>query len=151
MLSLSELSRDVHSMACGREAFERAGRQAKADKVLHHGYQRYYPDFLSEYDIGSPILEICFGSGESLREALGNSLLGGCSEYERWLFVCDLPLRPSSNDFWAHVQSLWAGFDAESICSGTPTPCSDCLEQLPPGHEQIRQGCQHIDLAAVLG
>ena len=42
-------------------------------------------------------------------------------------------------------------FDAESICSGTPTPCSDWCEQLPPGHEQIRQGCQHIDLAAVLG
>ena len=80
MLSLDELSRDVHAMACGREAFERAGRQAKADKILHHGYQRYSPDFLPEYDIGSAILEIGFGSGESVREALGNSVLGGCSE-----------------------------------------------------------------------
>ncbi len=40
---------------------------------------------------------------------------------------------------------------AESWCLDTLFPCSSLGEQSSPDQEQIRQRCQHIDLAAVLG
>ena len=41
--------------------------------------------------------------------------------------------------------------ETESRLFSKPSPSSECREQLTPRQEQIRQGCQHIDLAAVLG
>lgn len=46
---------------------------------------------------------------------------------------------------------FWPIAEAESMCSDTPSPCSDCRSKLPPRQEQIGRGCQPIDLAAILG
>ena len=51
----------------------------------------------------------------------------------------------------AQILRFWLVYDDGSGRLNTPSPCSDCREQQPPGQEQIRQGCQRIDLAAVLG
>lgn len=54
-------------MPPSRELVKAAGICSKTDKVLHHGYERFYPDFLSEYDTKAAILEIGYGSGQSVQ------------------------------------------------------------------------------------
>ena len=49
-----------------RVQVEKAGRSSGTDKIAHHGYHRFYADFLSLFDGSQAILEIGLGSGESI-------------------------------------------------------------------------------------
>jgi hypothetical protein len=61
-----------------REEFRSVGEEAQTDKILHHGYERFYPDFLSPFCHGQAILEVGYGSGQSVafwRDLFPNSPL----------------------------------------------------------------------------
>ena len=49
-----------------RSAVEVAGIASGTDKVSQHGYQRFYPHFLAEYDGHGTIVEIGYGEGQGV-------------------------------------------------------------------------------------
>ena len=49
-----------------RPEIEAAGIASGTDKVTQHGYQRFYAQFLSEFDGNDSIVEIGFGKGNSI-------------------------------------------------------------------------------------
>ncbi|MGB7565658.1 MAG: hypothetical protein WBM08_13030 [Prochlorococcaceae cyanobacterium] len=64
------------------ELFRRAGEEAGTDKVLYHGYQRFYPQFLAPLRLrkkGFGIVEIGYGEGQSI--ALWKSLFPAAHVY----------------------------------------------------------------------
>ena len=50
-----------------RSAVEIAGIVSGTDKVSQHGYQRFYANFLAQYDGHGSIIEIGYGKGESVQ------------------------------------------------------------------------------------
>ncbi len=53
-------------MKLTRDLIKNAGIKSKTDKILHHGYERFYSDFFSKFDLKKNILEIGYGSGQSI-------------------------------------------------------------------------------------
>jgi hypothetical protein len=86
-----------------------------------------------------------------LKDSLGN--LGSSGRKERSSsFVHDFHQKQLVIILWTHPRAtMGLVMTAESQLFSTLFPSSGCREQLPPAQGQIGQGCQHIDLAAVLG
>ena len=49
-----------------REQIRMAGIAAGTDKVSHHAYERFYADFLCDFDGSGSIVEVGYGNGESI-------------------------------------------------------------------------------------
>lgn len=49
-----------------REQIRSAGVAAGTDKVVHHAYERFYANFLGDFDGNGVIVEIGYGKGESI-------------------------------------------------------------------------------------
>ena len=65
-------------MRISREKIRKSGELSGTDKITHHGYERYYSDFLNRTKIKNEILEIGYGDGLSIkfwREIFPNSFL----------------------------------------------------------------------------
>lgn len=54
-------------MAISREEIIKAGIVSGTDKILHHLYERFYSDFLSQDNIKNDILEIGYGQGDGVK------------------------------------------------------------------------------------
>ena len=54
-------------MNISRDDIKLAGDLSGTDKVTHHGYERFYSDFLNRYKISNQILEIGYGEGKSIK------------------------------------------------------------------------------------
>lgn len=64
------------------ELFREIGEEAGTDKVLHHGYQRFYPQFLAPLRLRTEpfgIVEIGYGEGQSI--SLWNNLFPAAQVY----------------------------------------------------------------------
>lgn len=54
-------------MNISRDEIKLAGYLSGTDKVTHHGYERFYADFLNRSKICNQILEIGYGEGQSIK------------------------------------------------------------------------------------
>ena len=54
-------------MNISRDEIKLAGDLSGTDKVTHHGYERFYSDFLNRFKISNQILEIGYGEGQSIK------------------------------------------------------------------------------------
>ena len=54
-------------MNISRDEIKLAGDLSGTDKVTHHGYERFYSDFLNRSKICNQILEIGYGEGKSIK------------------------------------------------------------------------------------
>ena len=54
-------------MNISRDEIKLAGYLSGTDKVTHHGYERFYYDFLNRSKISNQILEIGYGEGKSIK------------------------------------------------------------------------------------
>jgi len=54
-------------MNISRDKIKLAGNFSGTDKVTHHGYERFYSDFLNRSKINNQILEIGYGEGQSIK------------------------------------------------------------------------------------
>ena len=54
-------------MLISRDTIRIAGELSGTDKVCHHGYERFYADFLNRSEIKNEILEIGYGEGSSVK------------------------------------------------------------------------------------
>ena len=54
-------------MNISRDEIKLAGYLSGTDKVTHHGYERFYSDFLNRSKICNQILEIGYGEGQSVK------------------------------------------------------------------------------------
>ena len=54
-------------MLISREKIRKSGELSGTDKITHHGYERFYCDFLNRTKIKNEILEIGYGDGLSIK------------------------------------------------------------------------------------
>ena len=54
-------------MNISRDEIKLAGYLSGTDKITHHGYERFYSDFLNRFKISNQILEIGYGEGQSIK------------------------------------------------------------------------------------
>ena len=65
-------------MLISRDKIRKSGELSGTDKITHHGYERFYCDFLNRAQIKNEILEIGYGDGLSIKfwkEIFPNSFL----------------------------------------------------------------------------
>jgi len=53
-------------MSISRDQIRKSGELSGTDKISHHGYERFYSDFLNRVEIKNEIIEIGYGEGLSI-------------------------------------------------------------------------------------
>ena len=53
-------------MPVSRDQIKVSGESSGTDKIIHHGYERFYSDFLNRSEIKNEIIEIGYGEGLSI-------------------------------------------------------------------------------------
>ena len=54
-------------MSYSRDEIKQSGELSRTDKIIHHGYERFYSDYLNTKNIKNDILEIGYGEGKSIK------------------------------------------------------------------------------------
>ena len=66
LLGCAKKHHSTRGILVTKEQIRQAGIAAGTDKVVHHAYERFYAGFLSGYDGTGSVVEIGYGSGESI-------------------------------------------------------------------------------------